>query len=359
MTERNELVEEFNSLLEMMSKKMASDLHLSAGDKPFGRIHSHLKALNDRIYTEAELSEISEQIMTSEQKEAFETARSVDIGYSYKKLRFRINLYLSRGRKAMAVRLLDGNLTTLSALNLPPQLSELAQLKSGLVLVSGITGSGKSSTLSALLTEVNDTRADHVITIEDPIEFMYENNHALFHQREVHRDVPDFASAVRASLREDPDVIMVGEMRDLETMRAVLVAAESGHLVFSTLHTASAVGVIERFVGAFPNGEQELARYRVGMVLKAVIAQKLLPTQNGQGRIPAIEYLLANSAVSNLIVSGKSKQIFSVIESGKPEGMQTLDQSLANLIREKWVTLEDAIPYCRDETALRRAVAMM
>lgn len=359
MTECYELIEEFNALLETMSTEMASDLHLSSGDRAFGRIHGHLRPLGERVFSEADLSEITDQIMTTEQKETFENSRSVDIGYSFKRLRFRMNVYLSRGRKAMAVRLLDGNLTTLSSLNLPPQLAELAHLKSGLVLVSGITGSGKSSTLSALLTEINETRADHVITIEDPIEFIYDNQKALFHQREVHRDVPDFASAVRASLREDPDVIMVGEMRDLETMRAVLVAAESGHLVFSTLHTASAVGVIERFVGAFPNGEQELARYRLGMVLKAVIAQKLLPIQNGQGRIPAIEYLVSNSAVANLIVSGKSKQIFSVIESGKPDGMQTLDQSLAILVKEKWITLEDAVPYCRDETALRRAAAIM
>lgn len=358
MDETNKLLNEFNELLELTSSEMASDLHLSAGEKPYGRIHGHLKVIKDRIYAESELQEIVKQLTTDGQRSAFSEALSLDLGHSYKSMRFRINLYMSRGRTALAIRLLDGNLTTLASLNLPSQLADLASCKSGLVLVSGITGSGKSSTLSALLSEINETRSDHVVTIEDPIEFIYESKKSLFHQREVHRDVPDFASAVRASLREDPDVIMVGEMRDLETMRAVLVAAESGHLVFSTLHTASAVGVIERFVGAFPTGEQELARYRFGMVLKAVIAQKLIPIQGGRGRIPAIEYLVANSAISNLIASGKSKQIFSMIEAGAADGMQTLDQSLAYLVKEKWISLQDAVPFSRDEVALKRYVAM-
>ncbi len=357
MTTEENRIDRLNSLLDRMAGEMASDLHLGQDERPFARIHGKLVTFGDEPFSAAQMQGMIDELMTPEQKEKFRTARSVDIGYSFGDYRFRMNIYMTQGKPAAAIRLLDGQLSTFSNLNLPRQLAGLAGLKSGLVLVSGITGSGKSSTLSALLNEINLSRQEHIITIEDPIEFVYQNKSSLFHQREVHKDVPDFASAVRASLREDPDVIMVGEMRDLETMRAVLVAAESGHLVFSTLHTASAVGVIERFVGAFPNGEQELARYRLGMVLKAVIAQKLLPIQAGDGRIPAIEYLVVNSAVSNLIATGKSKQIFSVIESSKAEGMQTLDQSLADLVRQKWITVDEAVPYCRDEMALRRSIS--
>jgi twitching motility protein PilT len=233
-------------------------------------------------------------------------------------------------------------------LGLPSELEQLAHLQSGLVLVTGATGSGKSTTLAVLLNEINRTRNCHILTIEDPVEFVHRNQKSLVHHRELHTDVPSFAEAVRAGLREDPDVIMVGEMRDLETMQTSIIAAETGHLVLSTLHSGTAVGAVERFIGAFSGGEQAVARQRFSMALRAVVAQQLLVGANGRGRVPAVELLKINRAASHLIRNSKTEQLNSLMESGAEDGMWTLDQYLARLVKNKKITREVAAQHCHN-----------
>ncbi|MBL4613218.1 MAG: PilT/PilU family type 4a pilus ATPase [Emcibacter sp.] len=338
----------FKTILKNAVAAGASDIHLTTGWYPMFRLHGLLEKADENTLSHKFMENIALRLMNDRQKTLFEKERTLDMGYSLESKRYRINCYFERGKIAIAIRHLDEKFQTLEGLHLPPQLAELAHLNHGLVLVSGATGSGKSTTLAALINEINITRNCHIITIEDPIEFIHDHHMSLIHQRELHTDVTDFSSAVRASLREDPDVLLVGEMRDVETMRAALTAAETGHLVFSTLHTGSAVGVVERMIGTFPADEQVIARHRLAMVLKAVVAQQLLPTMNGKGRIPAVEILRVTKAVANLIESDKSRQIHSAMESGQAEGMQTLEQSLVALVREKWIDRQMARARARD-----------
>jgi twitching motility protein PilT len=226
---------------------------------------------------------------------------------------------------------LDDTFRSFEALHLPPQLKELTALRDGLVLVTGPTGSGKSTTLATMINAINTGRSGHILTIEDPIEYVHRHRKCLVHQRELYTDVPAFADAVRAALREDPDVILVGEMRDLATMRAAITAAETGHLVFSTLHTADAVGALDRMIGLFPGNEQDSIRQQLSMVLRAVVAQRLLARKDGQGRVPAVEILKVTPAVAHLIRTNKPSQIYSAIETGAALGMQTMEQALAAL----------------------------
>ncbi len=347
----------------------ASDLHLSVDLPAIFRVNGKLVRYNDALNKSSETSEfilcseltknLAQSLMNQQQLAMFAKDSNLDMGYSTDKgHRYRINIYLEKSHYALAIRYLDGAFRTMRELGLPPQIDYLANLKSGLVLVSGATGSGKSTTLTAILNSINQTQAKHVLTIEDPIEVVHKNIKSIFHQRELYSDVPSFANAVKASLREDPDVIMVGEMRDLDTIRAVLTAAETGHLVFSTVHTNNAVGVIERLVGSFPGDEQIVARQRIAYALKGVVAQQLLPTANGKGRAVAIESLIVNAAVSNLIESSKTKQIYSVMESGSRQGMQTLDQALVKLVKNKKVTEHDAKAICRDNETFNRLLSL-
>jgi len=338
-----------NELLDQCVEMKASDIHITAGDTMRLRIHGTLQSI-----AEVQSAEFVEQLlfdMTNEvQRELYLKQGALDFGFScVLGRRFRVNAYRQMGKLAMAIRHLNSRFFTFEELQLPERLRDLVHMKSGLVLITGATGSGKSTTLATMLNEINTQRAVHVITVEDPIEFVYENKKALVHQRELHADVPDFAAAVRSALREDPDVIMVGEMRDLETVRAALTAAETGHLVFSTLHTSDAIGVVERLVGSFPGNEQEVARSRIGMALKAVVAQHLVPTANNNGRIPALELLMVNNAVANMIEQDRTRQIYGVMESGRADGMQTLDQALALLVKDRWVKKEVALHYVRNK----------
>ena len=335
----------------------ASDLHLSVERPPVLRLNGTLQGTDFEPYSLKQFEALAEALMSPRQQQHFTDHMTIDLGYTTGGERFRLNLFRERGRIALAVRHLPNEFYSLENLRLPLQLRHLATLQSGLVIVSGATGSGKSTTLAALIDEINRTRRVHVITIEDPIEYIHEDEKSLIRQRELHSDVNDFASAVRASLREDPDVIMVGEMRDLETMRAALTAAETGHLVFTTLHTGNAVGVVERLVGSFPAEEQAVVRHRAALSLKAVVAQHLLPTSDGRGRVPAVELLLVNRAVANLIDSAKPRQIFSTMESSRSEGMQTLDQSLAELVRDRWITQDVAAACAQDSMSFEELAA--
>jgi twitching motility protein PilT len=348
------------SFLSRCFELKASDLHINTDWYPIYRVHGSLRADGESKLSYEQVRSILDSVTNDTQKAIFEAQGGLDFGYTstHSGERFRVNAYREMGRIAFAIRHLNNEFKTLSELKLPQQMEEISKLKKGLVLVTGATGSGKSTTLATMLNEINLQRDDHIITIEDPIEFVHQNKASLVHQRELHSDVPDFASAVRASLREDPDVLMVGEMRDLETIRAALTAAETGHLVFSTLHTSDAVGVVERLVGSFPGNEQTVARNRISMCLKAVIAQQLVPTIDGQGRVPAIEILRVTPAVANLIDSGKTRQIYSMMESGRSEGMQTLDQSLVELVKEKWIQPNIARSLSRNTESFEKLMQM-
>ncbi|MGL1958380.1 MAG: PilT/PilU family type 4a pilus ATPase [Colwellia sp.] len=352
-------------LMDLCVDLHASDLHLSVDLPAIFRINGKLvryKADEDSdefIFQPDLMKELCDSLMNQRQLEMFERDSTLDMGYSSDKdQRYRINIYIEKGHYALAIRYLDGSFKSMRELGLPPQIDYFANLKSGLVLVSGATGSGKSTTLTAILNSINQNQEKHLLTIEDPIEVVHKNIKSIVHQRELYSDVPSFASAVKSSLREDPDVIMVGEMRDLDTIRAVLTAAETGHLVFSTVHTNNAVGVIERLVGSFPGDEQIVARQRIAYALKGVIAQQLLPTINGKSRVVAIETLIVNAAVANLIESSKTKQIYSVMESGARQGMQTLDQALVKLVKNKKINELDAKAICRDNETFNRLLSL-
>lgn len=344
-------------LMEQCVHLNASDLHISAGLPATYRIHGQINQATTPPYSATQVSDMADSLMNERHKHYFDTHMTLDMGFtSDNGLRFRVNLYREKGNPALAIRFLDGSLRTLSELGLPPQINYLTDLKSGLVLVCGATGSGKSSTLTAILNEINNHQAKHILTVEDPIEFVHANIQSIVHQRELHSDVPDFANAVKAALREDPDIIMVGEMRDLDTIRTALTAAETGHLVFSTLHTNDAVGVVERLIGSFPGNEQAVARQRIAQALKAVIAQNLLPTLSGNSRVVVAEILMVTTAVANLIESAKSKQIYSVMESSARLGMQTLDQALARLVTDKLISHQTGKALCRDSTNFGRLI---
>ena len=347
----------FEALLDGCVRLGASDMHLT-GDLPVCyRVNGRLQYQGKEPMAAASIEAMVEVILSDKQREEFRKCLTVDLGYgSAMGERYRVNCYRELGRPAMAVRYLDQRLLSFEELLLPPRLRDLASLKSGLVLVTGATGSGKSSTLASLINEINRGRDCHILTVEDPVEFVHRSDKSLVHHREVYTDVPSYALAVRAALREDPDVIMVGEMRDLETMQASITAAETGHLVFSTLHTGEAVGAVERFIGHFSGPEQEVARHRISMVLRAVIAQRLLPRADGRGRIPVVELLVVTTAVSNLIQSAKSRQIYSMMESGSKDGMWTLDQDLARLVKSNRISRESALENCTDVSGFDRLV---
>ncbi|MCA8926098.1 MAG: PilT/PilU family type 4a pilus ATPase [Planctomycetes bacterium] len=343
---------DLDALLERCVALEASDLHLGAGQPPIVRREGLLEPLGDEPALEAdELDALALALLEPEQRAAFVRERTVDLAYSLPSgARFRLNLFAERVGTGFAVRRLDERLRGLAELRLPASLTRLATLDDGLVVVTGPTGSGKSTTLAALIDLINAQRPAHVITLEDPIEYVHTSRRALVRQRQLHTHFPAFPEALRAALREDPDVLLVGEMRDLETLRIALMAAETGHLVLSTLHAAGAVGAVERFVGGFPGGERDAVRHQLAMVLRGVVAQRLVRGAGG-ARVPAVEVLLATSAIANLIRSGKSAQLQSALESGGALGMQTFDDSLADAVKRGWLDEASARGATRDPQA--------
>ena len=321
----------------------ASDLHLSSGERPYLRVNGNLIPVTTEALPRQAVQEIIVSLLSDERRAALEHHGEADVAFALNgHERFRGHIYREKRGLTLAVRRLEDKFRPLSELNLPPALAELSRLTDGLVLFTGPTGSGKSTTLATLLDDINRHRACHIVTIEDPIEYVHENIKSLVHQREVHRDVDSFAEAVRASLREDPDVVLVGEMRDVETMRAAIVVAETGHLVFSTLHCGNAVGALDRIIGAFPAHERDSLCQQLSMTLRTVVAQHLLPRADGRGRVPAVEILRVNKAVANLIRNHKSEQMYTAMESGGGDGMQTLEQSLAGLVTSEMILAETA-----------------
>jgi twitching motility protein PilT len=343
---------EIKELLVTAKNKDASDLHLNIGVSPVLRINGKLTKLDLPELTPEITHEMIYSILSEKQKTDFEKFGELDLSYELENVsRFRVNVFKHRRGEAAAFRLIPEKIKTLSELGLPSILSDFTEKDKGLVLITGPTGSGKSTTLAALIDIINKKRYDNIITIEDPIEFIHSHKNCLISQREVGSHTKSFASALRNALREDPDVILVGEMRDLETISMALTAAETGHLVFSTLHTISAAETVERIIDVFPPHQQNQVRMQLAGSLLGVIAQTLLPTLDEKGRVPALEIMIANAAVRNLIREGKAYQIPSTIQISKKDGMQSLDQSLKDLVMEDKISREDALKKAIDKKA--------
>lgn len=346
--------EKLNSLLLSTARENASDLHLGVGRKPTIRVDGVLVPLEqEQILTPDAVKGLVEAITTPEQREKLEKIKQIDFAYSYEdKARFRVNAYHQRGYLAAALRLIPGQIRTVDELGLPPILHDFSKLSQGFVLVVGPAGHGKSTTLAAVLDEINHTRADHLITIEDPIEYLFTQDRSITSQREVGADVETFHGGLRTILRQDPDVIMIGEMRDAVSISTAMTAAETGHLVFSTLHTNSASQTIDRVIDSFAPEQQSQVVSQLAATLVAIVSQRLLPKISG-GRIPATEIMIVNPAIRNLIRERKAYQIDLVIETSLQEGMITLNRSMANLIKNEQVSLESAELFSQNPAELK------
>ncbi len=334
-----------SELLKKMLEMSGSDLHITTNSPPQVRVHGHLQPLDMPPLNPSETKHLAYSVMTDAQKHRFEESLELDFSFGLKGLaRFRANCFNQRGATAAVFRVIPFEIKSFQQLNLPPVVAKLCDRPRGLVLVTGPTGSGKSTTLAAMLDKINAERHDHMITIEDPIEFVHQHKNCLVNQREVHSDTKSFTNALRASLREDPDVVLIGEMRDLETIEAALRIAETGHLTFGTLHTNSASSTINRVIDVFPSHQQSQIRAQLSLVLEGILCQALLPKVGGQGRAMAMEILIPNAAVRNLVREDKIHQIYSAMQSGQDKfGMQTFNQSLASLYFQKQITIETAI----------------
>jgi twitching motility protein PilT len=334
-----------DDLLRRVHDQDASDLHITPGSTPVVRVRGQLQRLEDvDELTPDDTRDLIYRILSTQQQKTLETKRSVDFAYSLPGVaRFRVNAFFQRTSVGAAFRRIPTEIKSLEELALPEKLAEFAKKPRGLVLVTGPTGSGKSTTLAALIDMINRTRTEHILTLEDPIEFLHWHRSCVVNQREIGSDATSFADALRAALRQDPDVILVGEMRDLETIATALTAAETGHLVFATLHTQSAPQTIDRMIDVFPAEQQDQIRAQLAGTLQGVVTQTLLPTADGQGRVAALEILMPDDAVRNLIRQGKVEQIYSVMQTSTGTGMQTMEQSLADLVLRHVVSKEAAL----------------
>ena len=332
-----------DQFLTLMVQHKGSDLHLTVGSPPIIRQHGHLERVKFRDLTQADMEALMFEIMRPDHKQKFDETNDADFAYELEGVaRFRINMFRQRKGIGAVLRTIPSEVLSADTLKLPEGIRRFCKLSKGLVLVTGPTGSGKSTTLAAMIDLINETRADHILTIEDPVEFVHRNKKGLVNQREVGTHTKSFASALRAALREDPDVILVGEMRDLETIELGIMAAETGHLVFGTLHTNSAAQTVDRIINVFPSEQQEQIRAGLGESLRGVVAQQLLRTADGKGRVAAHEIMVGTPALGNLIREGKTHQIPSTIQTGKKDGMQLMDAVLHELVKSKTVTGEEA-----------------
>jgi twitching motility protein PilT len=334
-----------DALLERMVARNASDLHVTVGAPPAVRVNGKLERYQDiPALSPDDTHQMLYRILSTEQQKLLEINRNIDFAHSIPGLaRFRVNVFFQRGTLGAAFRLIPADIKTLEELGIPNALHALTEKPRGLVLITGPTGSGKSTTLAALIDEINRKRSEHILTIEDPVEFVHRHKRCIVNQREIGPDAPSFADALRAALREDPDVILLGEMRDLETISTAITAAETGHLVFATLHTQSAPSTVDRIIDAFPAAQQEQVRVQLAATLQGICTQTLLPIPGGNGRVPALEILFPDDAVRNLIRQGKVEQVYSVMQTGTSKGMQTMEQSLADLVLRRVISLDDAL----------------
>jgi twitching motility protein PilT len=348
-----------NDLLATAVKRGASDLHMKVGSFPMLRIDGTLvPATQEKRLDPVDMENMAATLLNPDQRTKYDKSQEVDVAYAVPALgRFRCNVFQQRGTIGMVLRVIPSRVPTIDELQLPPALKKVAEEERGLVLVTGTTGSGKSTSLAAMLNHINHTRASHIMTVEDPIEYLHRDHQAVINQREVRTDTSSFASALRSALRQDPDVLLVGEMRDLETVETALLAAETGHLVFSTLHTLDAPESINRIIAVFPPHQQRQVRLQLASVLKAVISQRLMPRASGQGRTAAVEIMIATPFIRDCIIDKeKTNQIHSAIAGGTSQyGMQTFDQSIFGLFQKGIVSYDDALRYAsnKDEFKLK------
>ncbi|WP_066688173.1 type IV pilus twitching motility protein PilT [Christensenella intestinihominis] len=335
-----------------------SDVHIACGEPPIVRRNGELKRLNDRpVFTAPVIAGIAREMLQKSGNDGRPEEGDIDFSYQTPSgERQRVNIFRQRDELGIAIRLLQKDIPTIGELNLPEIFAEIADYPRGLVLVTGPTGSGKSTTLAAMIDAVNEKRSCHILTLEDPVEYMHTSKKSMVNQREIGRDAENFSSALRSALREDPDVILVGEMRDLETISSAITAAETGHLVMSTLHTIGAAKTIDRIIDVFPPYQQQQVRTQLATVLRAVITQTLIPRVDGRGRVPAFEIMLVNDAVANLVREGKTFQIASVLQTNMRSGMISLDMYLARLVKEGTITMEAALDRAASKEELKRYV---
>jgi len=342
-------------LLGEVVKYNASDLHLTVGAPPMLRVDGGLRPVNDAAVLKADdVEKLTFSVLDENQKDIFIRDKEVDFSFAFGDIaRFRANAYHQKGNIALALRLIPVEIRSLDALGLPKSCNKFTELPRGLVLVTGPTGSGKSTTLAAMIDRINTERSSHIITVEDPIEYTHFHKKSLIQQREVHYDTRSFSAALRSVLREDPDVVLVGEMRDLETIAAAITIAETGHLVFATLHTNNAAQSIDRMIDVFPPHQQQQIRIQLSNILQAIVSQRLIPAIGG-GRIVAAEIMVATPAVRNIIREGKTHQLEAVIQTGAEHGMQSMDKTLAGLVKSGRISLDEAKRYAIDLQELER-----
>jgi twitching motility protein PilT len=347
---------DFAQLLLDVLERRASDLHITAGSHPMVRVRGRLTPMDDYPVLDAtDTREMIYGILNNDQRQRLETDWQLDFAYAVPgTARFRVNAYLQRSSLSAAFRLIPSVIVPIDDLGLPPVVHEFTKRPRGLVLVTGPTGSGKSTSLASMIDEINATREEHILTIEDPIEFLHGHKKCMVNQRELGSDAQTFGAALKAALRQDPDVILVGEMRDLETIHTALTAAETGHLVFATLHTQDTPQTIDRIIDVFPASQQQQVRVQLSVALQGIVTQQLLPTADGAGRVAACEVLLATPAIRNLIREGKTHQIYSSLQTGGNIGMQTMDAALATLVRSGKITQKLAESRSSTPEELRR-----
>jgi twitching motility protein PilT len=346
---------DFSEVLLEVMRRDGSDLHMTVGSPPMMRERGKLIALDHPKLTSQSIREIIYSILTNDQRQRLETDWQIDLAYSIPgRARFRVNAYFQRASIGAAFRLIPQTMPKLGDLDLPPIIEDFTKKPRGFVLVTGPTGSGKSTTLAAMIDLINERRHEHIMTIEDPIEFLHRHNNCIVNQRELGADAKSFALALKAALRQDPDVILVGEMRDLETISTALTAAETGHLVFATLHTQDTAQTVDRIVDVFPPAQQQQVRVQLSIALQGIVTQQLLPTADGMSRVCATEVLVPTPGVRNLIREGKTHQIYSALQTGGSHGMQTMDSSLAELVGRSKISRELAEARSSAPEELRR-----
>ncbi len=347
----------FKELIAKAIEMGASDLHITVGVPPSVRINGSIGKLNETVMTQQALEEIASSIISERSRETLDRVGETDFAYSIPQLgRFRVNIFRQRGSLAMVVRILNLRIPTPEELGIPRVVVEMTDKCRGLVLVTGPTGSGKSTTLASLIDTINKEHNYHIITLEDPIEYLHKHNKSIVNQRELGTDTTSFAAALRAALRQDPDVILVGEMRDLETISTAVTAAETGHLVFSTLHTVGAANTVDRIIDVFPSHQQQQIRTQLADVLQCVISQQLIPRASGKGRVAAMEVMLANNAIRNHIREAKTFQIQTVMQTNAKFGMKTMDDALFELYSRGEINEENALIHAQDRAVLAKRI---
>ena len=345
------------SLLEKTVKAKASDLHITVGSPPIMRVDGQLIRMDEEKLMPRDTEKLVEEMLTREQQKVLDENGEIDFSYSNPGFgRFRVNAYKQRGTYSIALRVVTLEIPTIESLELPGVLEALSQKRRGLILVTGPTGSGKSTTLAAMIDYINTNRSEHIITLEDPIEYLHKHNKSVVNQREIGNDSHSFASGLRSALRQDPDVILVGEMRDLETISTAITAAETGHLVLSTLHTIGAAKTIDRIIDVFPPHQQQQVKIQLSYVLEGIVSQQLLPKSDLSGRVAAFEIMVINPAIRNLIREGKTHQMQNIIMTNARLGMQTMDNSLMNLYKEMTIDKSTLLKYAVDRDAVSKQI---